>query len=103
MAGKVRVSFRVKGKRVSFEKSLKPTKARVGKPKLTAKQKQFLKKDEKQAVRRYNKLGFPNLAKDEAKHLAFISRQKVKPRMGLGKKQPKRIAFLSKRKIGRRK
>ena len=47
-------------------------------PKLTKRQKQFLLKDEGEAVKRYNKLGFPELAKDEAKHKKFLQKQKTR-------------------------
>ena len=32
-------------------------------------------KDEKHAVKEYRKFGFPNLAKDEAKHKRFLTKK----------------------------
>ena len=45
---------------------------------LTKRTKKALLKDEREAVKKYKKLGFPKLAADEARHADFISKQKVK-------------------------
>lgn len=46
--------------------------------KLTAKEKRYLIKDERKAVKLYKRLGYKRLAKDEARHARFIKRQKVR-------------------------
>ena len=41
----------------------------------TKKQLKYFIEDEKKAVIEYNKYGFPNLAKDEAKHKKFLMKK----------------------------
>jgi hypothetical protein len=45
------------------------------KNRLTCKQKHFILKDEKEAVKMYRDLGFPKQSKNEAQHLAFFKKQ----------------------------
>lgn len=45
------------------------------KSKLTSKQKANLLSDERQASKRYTRLGYKRLAKDESRHARFIARQ----------------------------
>jgi len=42
---------------------------------LSCKTRDFLIKDEREAVQRYNKLGYSKLAIDEGKHLDFLKKQ----------------------------
>lgn len=42
--------------------------------KLTKRKLKYLIKDERKASKEYKKLGLPNLAKDETKHLKFLKR-----------------------------
>ena len=51
-------------------------KTKNGSMKISKKKLNALIKDEKMATKEYHKLGFHNLAKDEAKHAKFLSKVK---------------------------
>ena len=42
---------------------------------ITKKKLRYLIQDEKKAAKEYRRLGFPNLAKDEAKHKRFLMKK----------------------------
>jgi hypothetical protein len=46
--------------------------------KLTEKERKFLMKDEKEAAKRYHRLGLHSLGQDEAKHFRFLKGLKGK-------------------------
>jgi hypothetical protein len=52
----------------------------AGKMNLTANRKRALVKEERESARRYKRMGFNGLARDEARHARFIERHKVSRR-----------------------